>query len=1049
MFGDRTAGKTGAKRVARGLAPALWLPVNRRDLLESSGAFRVRLALGALLVLGAGGAPAGAQEISRSWELRYFTSNPAADGETDFKGKTSVFDTEQRVQFLERYAEYAKRFWNDPRLDSRVVDDAEVGAALRSLKPQPLPEVRTRIPLRSWKWTGHREGLPAERARALAAWKSVPGAEVRGGTLRVTGAGAPLVWRFPSQGWRLFVQWRAKAPVAGRSASFTLSDRGRVSAATVGFGEDGRLFYRTADGERRQGGGRYRPGAWHRFRIELDFAQPERTDPPRYNLYVDDRLVADWVPVERTRTGGVGYAHTFGSIGQVNTFAVRGAPGVEMDDLWGVGYHATGRESYPYTVETFLDEDFQAKPEIAGWSTPAYDDALWRTGELPIVHGTERHAGEDLYLRTEVNVGRFGHAFLDVEALDPGGEIWINGRRAAVLPNRRPARIDVSRYLRPNAPNLIAIRVDPFYLTAEVGEIMPHSSLDFNVGWSAGRMSLDLTGPSTLEDVFVYTDSLGDGGAPAVLRARLEVANRAAVPFRGRAVLRVFPWFPAEAAEPVAVAAVPIAVEGSTRRFEAMVRVPDPRLWTPESPHLYRVQVVLEDERGRAVDDYVLTTGIRTLGQQGGTFRLNGKPALLKGAQTMGFRAPIEKSVLWLRSAPPEWLARELLMVKKANGNMMRVHVHGWEFSKGGEGINDPRIPEMADQLGVLLVWPTTAWIRTGQDWRETDLTAYPRYMRQVRNHPSIAMWEAANHPQTFKRHDVSESNRFVDSVYTTIHPHDPSRLISATSFVRHLHYGNDAGTVDQEGKPITPTPNWTAPMITRGNQDAPTGYGEEWTVLREWPDAYRRSFLDSPERAYFNFEHEESASQANWNLTRGKPYHRMPSYEWSYDEGSIGRRLSVDEWEASQAWQAFSAWEATKKQRLLDYDGFSWIELHGGPNSGTYMKPMIDMGGHAKLAFYANRMIYQDVVAGSADVDVVYGPRDAVEPVVMNVGDARRVDVLVSVRDVAGREVDNRRYQGVVLPSGRSQTALPAFRPRVPGEGPYAIEYTVVSASK
>ena len=49
-----------------------------------------------------------------------------------------------------------------------------------------------------------------------------------------------------------------------------------------------------------------------------------------------------------------------------------------------------------------------------------------------------------------------------------------------------------------------------------------------------------------------------------------------------------------------------------------------------------------------------------------------------------------------------------------------------------------------------------------------------------------------------------------------------------------------------------------------------------------------------------------------------------------------------------------------------------------------TYKKPLIDFMDHAKLAFWTNKMIFQPTVAGSHNVDVVYGPEDAITPVVM-----------------------------------------------------------------
>jgi len=214
--------------------------------------------------------------------------------------------------------------------------------------------------------------------------------------------------------------------------------------------------------------------------------------------------------------------------------------------------------------------------------------------------------------------------------------------------------------------------------------------------------------------------------------------------------------------------------------------------------------------------------------------------------------------------------------------------------------------------------------------------------------------------------------------------------------------------------------------------------------VLRTWPTPYHKDFLESRERAYFNFEHEESIGQPNWALVKGKPWYHLQSYEWGYDEGSIGRRLTTNEWRESQGWQAFSAYEAMRKQRILDYDGFSWCCLHGGANSGTYKKPIIDSYCRAKLAFYTNKMAFQRILAGSGDVDVVYGPDDVVAPVILNLGGSQTVDLSVIVRDMDKNIVDRKTYRDVELPGGRTVTNLPEFRPDFPKSGYYAVEYVV-----
>ena len=114
------------------------------------------------------------------------------------------------------------------------------------------------------------------------------------------------------------------------------------------------------------------------------------------------------------------------------------------------------------------------------------------------------------------------------------------------------------------------------------------------------------------------------------------------------------------------------------------------------------------------------------------------------------------------------------------------------------------------------------------------------------------------------------------------------------------------------------------------------------------------------------NFEHEESAAQPNWELAQKEPWYKVQSYEWEYEENSIGRKLDAEEWKISQAFQAFSAWESMKKQILLGYDGFSWCSLESGANMFTYQKPLLDAFGVPKLAYYANKQAFGRMWAAS-----------------------------------------------------------------------------------
>jgi hypothetical protein len=234
-------------------------------------------------------------------------------------------------------------------------------------------------------------------------------------------------------------------------------------------------------------------------------------------------------------------------------------------------------------------------------------------------------------------------------------------------------------------------------------------------------------------------------------------------------------------------------------------------------------------------------------------------------------------------------------------------------------------------------------------------------------------------------------------------------------------------------------------------------GYGNSWTALRTFPNwkdderpvyfevkPFQRSFLESKERAYFNFEHDESIGQPNWSLIKGQPYYHVASYEADYDVGSIGRRLTFDEWDASQAWQALVSYESIKKMRMMKYDGFSWCCVRGGPNMATYQKPLIDYDGFAKLAFYAHNTVFQNTFAGSDNVDVVYGPGDSITPVIFNLGEARKVSLSVQLQTPAGKVLESKKLGQFVLEAGRTFVRGTPFRFSQQPDGAYVIRYVL-----
>ena len=170
-----------------------------------------------------------------------------------------------------------------------------------------------------------------------------------------------------------------------------------------------------------------------------------------------------------------------------------------------------------------------------------------------------------------------------------------------------------------------------------------------------------------------------------------------------------------------------------------------------------------------------------------------------------------------------------------------------------------------------------------------------------------------------------------------------------------------------------------------------------------------------------------------------------MQSYEWEYEENSIGRKLDAEEWKISQAFQAFSAWESMKKQILLGYDGFSWCSLESGANMFTYQKPLLDAFGVPKLAYYANKQAFGRMWAASNNVDVVYGPQDQIQPVIFNLDAPCKANLIIELKNEQGKTVEKKTIKNIDVKGNGNVTPVESFRFKNKREGVYFIVYQLV----
>ncbi|HYF77153.1 MAG TPA: glycoside hydrolase family 2 TIM barrel-domain containing protein [Symbiobacteriaceae bacterium] len=207
----------------------------------------------------------------------------------------------------------------------------------------------------------------------------------------------------------------------------------------------------------------------------------------------------------------------------------------------------------------------------------------------------------------------------------------------------------------------------------------------------------------------------------------------------------------------------PVPVQGG----EAVVPVgiPDPVLWSCESPSLYEFSATLL-MRGRPVDLLRDTFGMRTVEARGNRIYLNGQPLYIRAALDQDYYP----TTLW---TPPsdEFLRTQMELAKEMGLNMLRCHIKA----------PDPRYLYWADRLG-LLVWEEYGNFshlegRAGELGRATLEGMIERDF----NHPSTIIWSIINESWGLNLGRQKDRQWLLEQ-YRHFKQVDPTRLICDNS---------------------------------------------------------------------------------------------------------------------------------------------------------------------------------------------------------------------------------------------------------------------------
>ncbi len=331
--------------------------------------------------------------------------------------------------------------------------------------------------------------------------------------------------------------------------------------------------------------------------------------------------------------------------------------------------------------------------------------------------------------------------------------VWLNGVQVGRnVYGYTPFGFDLTPHLKPaGQENVLAVRVD------NPGE---------NSRWYSGSglyrpVYLDIMSPVRIALWGVDLTTPEVTSSRAVIRAKVEIEN-AQTAQKGR--LRLHLTDPD--LKPAGDAEAPISngPEGAV----VQLSVPNPRLWSPETPVLYRADVeVLAD--GKVVDRESVVFGIRSLSwnaEQG--FLLNGQPVELRGGCVHHDHGPLGSASF---AAAEE---RRVAKLKAAGYNAIRC-----SHNPPAESFLDA-----CDRLGMMVIdesfdmWNQASnpedYHRFFKEWWQRDIDAM---VRRDRNHPSVIMWSIGNEiRERFEPLGVATAKALADHIRTM----DPTRPITS-----------------------------------------------------------------------------------------------------------------------------------------------------------------------------------------------------------------------------------------------------------------------------
>ena len=222
-----------------------------------------------------------------------------------------------------------------------------------------------------------------------------------------------------------------------------------------------------------------------------------------------------------------------------------------------------------------------------------------------------------------------------------------------------------------------------------------------------------------------------------------------------------------ESTEPIATDDFPLRLEAGEKQQRVVLAIPNAQLWSPQTPHLYKLVAQLVDANSYAAE-IETHFGLRKIEARGCCVYLNNKAVYLDGILYQPGGATYEE------------IQKHMYAMKALGCNLVRIHIAGV----------DPRIYNLADKMGMLLWVEVPSPHRSNKKSRENHREELLRMLALMGTHPSIVIWSLYN--EDWGAQDIAtnaETRKYIIDTYHFMQLAYPQFLVVDNDGWQHISY--------------------------------------------------------------------------------------------------------------------------------------------------------------------------------------------------------------------------------------------------------------------